>query len=425
MIRASKNKYRVLICDDESSFQSQLKKELSALGGNLQVETFADLAGGDEEAARKYILEQVAILEQRRSDARRSNTRDKNNSKSDFDDTDILIIDYDLIQLDKSTYLTGEAVAYLARCYSSCNVIIGLDQFRSNVFDLTLKDKLESYADLNVGAIHLASSSLWESSPSKLKSAFKSSREKLRPWSWPILPRQVENFRRCVEDLSGHLDEPILPFLGFKRELIDALPRSILEFIDVGPGTAPHEITFSHFLTRTSNGFRTPKDAEYPWTGKLARERIAAARISRWLEGVVLPEQDILVDAPHLVTRYPSLLTGNPSKLSTWNKTASREEPPNLGINHSVINDFRFPRHHWLSRPAWLWKDLQTHTAIDEVKNPWEAKSYDYAFCEDTSRFVSLKDATEFVADLSSPFARRHVERLNTINYNPGIRFSL
>src|SRR4051812_10875557 len=44
-----------------------------------------------------------------------------------FDDVDILILDYDLRYLVKGEFLTGETVAFLARCYSSCGLIVGLN----------------------------------------------------------------------------------------------------------------------------------------------------------------------------------------------------------------------------------------------------------------------------------------------------------
>ena len=53
------------------------------------------------------------------------------------------IIDYDLLgsQAEKSPTgsLTGEIIAYLVRCFSRCKLIIGLNQYGSNPFDLTLR----------------------------------------------------------------------------------------------------------------------------------------------------------------------------------------------------------------------------------------------------------------------------------------------
>ena len=40
-------------------------------------------------------------------------------------------------------------------------------------------------------------------------------------------------------------------------------------------------------------------------------ERVAAARLGKWLERLVLPGQNVLVDAPHLVSRFPSLVAAD------------------------------------------------------------------------------------------------------------------
>jgi hypothetical protein len=158
--------------------------------------------------------------------------------------------------------------------------------------------------------------------------------------------------------------------------------------------------------------------------------RIGAARLSSWLEHVVLPAQSLLVDAPHLVTRLPRLIAGEPSKLATWNVTATRDgNNAARGIRETEIKRHRFVAEHWLSRPAWYWPGI----AGDERYIEWAAadKMADVVFCEDTSSFARRSDAHEFMADVPAQFALRYVRKPSpprkrgTPEYRPSVRLSM
>jgi len=153
--------------------------------------------------------------------------------------------------------------------------------------------------------------------------------------------------------------------------------------------------------------------------------RVGAARISKWLEMLVLPGQDILVDAPHLISRYPSLLTGQTSGINSWNKTAQSTDYRKLGISVKLIEPFRLKQGHWLSRPGWFWHELQECQAIPEVAEPWKTHRPSWVFCEDASRFYQEKVCRAFVADTESPYSRRFVRQFMDIVYQPQVRFSL
>jgi hypothetical protein len=95
--------------------------------------------------------------------------------------------------------------------------------------------------------------------------------------------------------------------------------------------TSASRISFRDFVTLSGNGLKGKDQAD-----DAAVARIAAARLSKWLEDIVLPAQEILVDAPHLVSRLPELLTGDPGRLATWDRTTA----PNvsaLGIRHKIV----------------------------------------------------------------------------------------
>ena len=325
-----------------------------------------------------------------------------------LDDADILIVDYDLLSLKSAGVMTGENVAYLARCFSRCGFILGLNQFGVNPFDLTLKGHPESFADLNIGSEQLTTPGLW-AEPWK----------GFRPWAWPLIPQALDTFERRVVEWRKYMDKPILAWLGIPDVVAELLPRTATEFITKGSTAAA--TTFQDFVRDSGNGLLGRLDK----TSEECKVRIAAARIAKWLDRFVLTGQDILVDAPHLAVRYPSLLKGPKSKASSFDRTAAFGKPTELGIHHDKISSALFPKPNWLSRPAWFWPSLSSLSDIDEVRDPWKAKQTDLAFCEDISRFKPKAKCHEFVADLPSSFARRYAARVPKVDYRPEVRFSL
>lgn len=361
-------KKEILICDDVPSDRNRWKKRLEAIPAvrdAFEVKTV-------EENAFKDIL---TDLEKRRRTARKNHSAAVPGSdwgKNPFDNVAILIIDYDLLLFNKEDYITGKGVAYLARCYSRCGLIIALNQYGNNNFDLSLKGNPASFADLNMGSKQLANPGLW-SEPW----------EGFRPWSWPMLPQALKAFESRVKELlDGNLDKPILEFLEFPEEVSETPPRSIKEFL--GCGDTPQSMKFREFVGNTGNGLRRKDEA----LDDESIARIAATRISKWLERMVLSGQDVLVDAPHLVSRFPSLLTGDRNKRQTWDQTASFKGVDSLGLRHRQIQDFRFEKQDWLSRPAWFWGRLSNYDKIAEVADPWSTEQPDLVFCEDMSKFL-------------------------------------
>ncbi len=352
----------------------------------------------------------VEELRQRRLDARQTRKPHEAAWDHKLDEAAILIVDYDLLKLNKVTFITGEEIAYLARCYSRCGLIVNLNAYTTrNTFDLTLKGHPESFADLNLGEPQVYNLGLW-------KEPWKG----FRPWAWPILPQALNAYEERVRESYAALDEPVLSFLGLQR-VANLLPRSITEFVQSG-GPALEKATFRDFVMKSQQGLRRrdkPADDE-------SIARIAAARIHKWLERLVLPGQDVLVDAPHLASRFPSLLKGDPKNKKTWNKAVTLQSDNRSVLKIHLIDEFRFRRENWVSRPCWFWHELSASEEIAEVKDPWETVNRsDVVFCEDISAFSSRKSAREFVADLSSPFARRYVAGVAGVAYQPLVRFAM
>ena len=381
----------------------------------------------------------IKALEQRRIKFRDNKEIDFEGSSNDgaekIDNASIFIIDYDLLSSQEDEEkkekeekefftgsLTGEIVAYLVRCFSKCKLIIGLNQYGNNPFDLTLRENLDSFADLNLGDQQLGNPNLWMGD-------WEDSGHKYRPWSWPNLADSIHNFDKRIEEVQKKLDKPIWEVLGFDLEVFQLLPREIVQFIGKYQGEKLFQTTFREFVTESGNGLRS-KDVKKLKKGvnNHILARVGAARISKWLEQLVLPEQDILVDAPHLVSRYPSLIKGDRENIEIWDKTARLAGHEKLGLDTNLIECHRFggsDKAHWISRPVWFWDKLRECEDIIEVSEPWETVIPDWVFCEDTSCFHKQENCKEFFADVASPFTRRFVKNFDGVDYQPRVRFSL
>ena len=420
----------ILIYDDDPErardFESKLKKGLNKAD---QSDNF-DVGSLDTSEFQSAIK----TLEQRRIDFREPKEIDfeenSNDGSKKIDNASIFIIDYDLLHSQEEEEkegdkkkeefftgsLTGEIVAYLVRCFSNCKLIVGLNQYGDNPFDLTLREDLDSFADLNLGDQQLDNPNLWTDS----------SWQEYRPWSWPNLSDSIHTFDKRIEEVQQKLNKPICEVLGFSPETFQLLPREIVQFIGKYEEKEPFQTTFREFVTKSGNGLK-PKDVKELDNNinDHVLARVGAARISKWLEQLVLPEQDILVDAPHLVSRYPSLITNGKEEIGTWNKTAQLIDFSELGMKTDLIEPYRFQKSYWISRPIWFWDELCECEEIQEVSEPWLTVRPNWVFCEDTSCFHKQEDCKEFLADIASPFTRRFVKNISGVDYQPRVRFSL
>lgn len=389
---------KILIYDDEDAFKGELKQYLlglQVLQGDYDIQTMT----------REEFQHSMDVLSDRQLRLRPGDERGE--ERTSFDDISVFVIDYYLMRAH--AFLTGEAVAYMVRSFSDCGLIVGINQYPEVDFDLTLKGHIESFADLNINGGQLGNPNLWGGT-----------RVGLHPWYWPTLPSYLLDFEKRVADARESLreDVPICDVLGFGAEMFDVLPRSISAFL----GREPAKVTFRDLVMRSSIGLRA-KDAVMVNDDILAR--VGTARISKWLERLVIPGQNILVDAPHLVSRYPSLLAGDVKSIETWNGTARLTNHEELGLTTELIEPFRLKRSYWVSRPVWFWDRLREYEGILEVREPWQAARPSWVFCEDASRFYEKRICREFVADVESPFTRRFVRNFKNVEYQPRVRFSL
>lgn len=326
-----------------------------------------------------------------------------------LDETTLLIVDYNL--LGPQEWITGDTVAYLARCFSRCGLIIGLNKFGANPFDLTLAGDIDSYCDFHIGSDQLSNPGLWGSTEYDF-----------RPWHWPYLPAFMRDYELRIEDVVKNPEASICGFLGLEN-LVDSMSPRTSSFL----GEDPSSSEFADFIQVSQYGMSykdritVKKDSG---ANREAMSRIAAARLSAWLEQVVLPAQCLLVDAPHLVGRFPSLLGKDDlSRPETWNQTVNLKEEANLGIELKKIKKYGFPRSHWLSRSAWFWSGVSEDRGIDEAREPWVREPAKFGFCEDASKFREIEHCKPFIADVDSVYVRRFAARFEGVNYAPLARF--
>lgn len=345
-------------------------------------------------AGKEDFQELLKLINSRRKAWREPDITDLEFGEHPIDKADVVVVDYDLLQYSDTTDTTGSRLAYLLRCFTECGFIIILNEYGGNVFDLSLRTPTSDFADLHLGAEQLGNPGLW-------RFPFNG----YRPWYWPIVPSARENFERCVCDVKENLGESILEFFALDR-VIDWFPRGARRFL-TGKKQL-EEITFEDFVKFAPGGISARDELIYRQMA-----RVAAARVITLLNLEILPEQSLLVDAPHLVSRFPSLLSNGPDMIESLNSLCN---PINSEIDEKLsenLEPYKFQKEHWLWRPAWYWPDINKDEEIREIREPWTVEEPEWVFCENISRFVPLEVAQDFTAIVSPPFIKRFIFRSN------------
>ena len=304
------------------------------------------------------------------------------------DSADVVVVDYDLLQYSNPVDTTGSRMAYLLRCFSKCGIIIVLNEVGVNVFDLSLSRPTQGFADIYIGDMQLGNVGLW-------KAHFNG----YRPWYWPVITEASMDFERCVIDVQENLDIRVIEFLGLER-VIDWIPRRARDFLS--GKERMEDVTFREFVASSIGGIAV-KDRLIPEL----TARVAAARIRILLNSIILPDQGVLVDAPHLAHRFPSLIANHGDDIATWNRLCVASSDDVAGLLAESLDKYRFKPSHWLWRPAWFWPEISKDEDIEEVKNPWTISDVDWVFCEDLSQFLPVEHAQDVRAIVSPPFIKR------------------
>lgn len=393
---------KIRIFDDEERQRNKFVGEIKSAGLPTDEFDINVLAGNDFEEA-------FAGMRRRQSDFR-ANGSWKQDGANPLDDVAVLVVDFDLFETEK--VMNADDVVYLARCFTTCGIIVVVNRLAHNPFDLTLKDHPGSFSEVEIGQTQLGSRVLWGTG-----------QEEFAPWYWPVLPKLAEDFRKRIQDVEDALREgkSLREMLEFPEESWKWLPRNVLQFLG-------KDDLLENFLTTSPYGLYPKDRVALESEQKIdfsSVSRILAARISKWLEYLVLPEQDILMDAPHLISRFPSLLKGDRENVETWNATAVRHTDHVTEMDMIVLEPFRLKKSYWLSRPVWFWRDVMSYEKIDDVREPWNIESSPWVFCEDTSSFHPEEECRAFKAETVSPFASRYLKKLDGVDYLPVQRFAL
>lgn len=338
--------------------------------------------------------------------------------KSVFDDVDVLVVDYDLVHISEGqARYTGEGICRLARAYSSCRLVVVLNQFVEADFDLSQRGNPSgSHADLNVSSRHVASKGLWNSGEW----------EPFRPWHWPILPDAAKRHVAMMEHLSQSRTDGLLGALGFTADLANFLTDDAVGFVDSKSRTIAElmKVTLADFMSDNSSSVEhrdgkalREQDVEY-------RFGLAASRLTKWLKRMVVGPRNLLVDLPHLIQRYPFLLP--PDRL---NDRAAWEEL--TGPVPDWLQE-RIPKDAWADCELWSRVPYVWLPVLDSDEDFREARyDFDYSgapewvFAEDHSKFLEPDEAKMFKTDFGNGFDRRFVKNIPGINYAPKRRFAL
>lgn len=395
-------KQKILICDDNAKNATRWADSLSDLAEVKEVATV-------ESAKKDRLKAIVAALRKRQTDVRKGGDY---TTDCEIDGYDVLIVDYDLIEIDAVERVTGEQLAGLVRLFSTCGYIVVLNQRPELDFDLTMRVDFDARADLNVPLEHIFVPALW---------AGKWDRDTLRPWHWPYLLAASKRQKARERELKKNMDKKIFEFLSFPTEVVSRLPRAATEHLSLKGKSA--QITFREFVRSGSLGI-DPKDRDGILKNEEISIRLAAARVARWLEYSLLTPQDVLIDVPHLIRQMPFLLKGDIKSLDSWNDTVNLDAV--AGIATTSVAKHKFKKANWLSRPAYWWATLQNDKTLVQKRREFDLGSLpDFVFREDTSDFGNRSDSDEFVAEMTSAFDRRYISKLPKTKYGPMVRLAM
>ena len=396
------SKKKIVVIDDEEAFVDDLQNRLQSVRA---VNDIFEIIPINKEDFKKH----YEILSKRYESLRKGNYLE---DECVFDKADVLIVDYDLFELRDCGPIDGDRLVYESRCFTRCGVIISLNKRGSNIFDLTLVGDLSSYADLDLGSEQIDNEGLWGGNV-----------DGFRPWQWPSLPLMLDTMEKKESFVLENYDNSIMECLGLGECLL-ALPTSVLSFF----GEEPSETTFRTML-ESGNALQVKDRGVIKYLPDEIKLKLAVSRVTKWVETQVVSGQDILVDAPHLVSRYPSLLLDlpdDPGELKlALDRTAGSQNVQEFGLKLDLLEGTEYDKSIWASRPVWFWNRIMNRAEIEEVREPWTKRELPLVFCEDASGFFKRTECSTFYADVPSPYTQRYVRCFEGVSYEPRMKLSL
>ena len=219
----------ILVYDDMPERSAKWAATIRAVCNDAIVQT-------PNKAEYQSLLE---VIDSRRKRWRTGITAEDSSERHAADTADVIIVDYDLIHYSLHGD-TGNTLAYLLRCYTTCGIIVVLNEYGNNVFDLTLGRMDPSFGDLDLGELQLGNVGLWSRDV-----------RGYRPWHWPVIPDARLDFERCVDDAEQSLNERIVEVLELER-VLDWIPHSVRERLSRPKRI--EELTFLDSVTTSLGG---------------------------------------------------------------------------------------------------------------------------------------------------------------------------
>ncbi len=388
---------KIVLCDDDRMRVQRWKEQLEiipAIAEDFEIRSLTP-----REFATAY-----EALEARQLMSRKGERHSERDGAEILDEAEIVIVDFDLTphqpselgdqSLSQLVGSFGDVFAYLTRCYTTAGFTVLINQtYFQSTFDLTMSEFVHSFADLNISDNDLVRSALW--SGTKDTAGF-------RPWHWPRLLSAANTVREIKSTIS--LDGKIFETLGLSTEtVLEVFDAEQLEPLGVAlERNEVEELTFGQ-LTEASCVFGRRSLSEKMSDGQ--ELQLAASAFSRWLEKVVLPAQNVYIDAPHLGERRPHLV-----KDQGWQSLPSFDSEVVLqALKVDEISEAVTPASRFFSRPVWFWPACPS--APFDLDLSGDQRDEDLVFCEDVSAFLPVEQAVEFRSSVAGPWTQRFVSR--------------
>jgi len=392
---------KILILDDETGRAQSWKNRIETYGD------FQVVVPETQEVSRI-----IADLHTKRLESRKEGY----NPSNVLDGFDLVLVDYDLLGLDAvaggSAWSTGAEVAYAGRLMCDVGPIVVVNQFGTNSFDLTMTRTSSSYADLDVGSEQIAEPSLWSVNGAK----------GFRPWHWPDLTTEKSRFAQMQQFVLENLDKSITQVLGFEVSDVESprfIGHEILGYLGI-ESTEP--VTFRQLLTqRRDIRVFNVLEKDLPLLSNMddrTLARVSSVVVSHWLEKIVMPNQEVVADLPHISPVLPWVLADY-SVEDNWNALCSLND-------HSVVPDslkpYKFEPSFMFSRPVFWAEEVKVGLEGQGDFDIHELPSL--KFCEDVSLFIPTANAKNFPSDLLSFDKERWVHGdlkcgNTSVNYEP------
>jgi len=332
---------------------------------------------------------------------------------TEFDEIDVLVVDYDLLHLDKTGgRTTGEGIARLARSLSKCGAIVVMNQYKGQ-FDLGMRGHLDSFADLNIDAPLVGRGPLWK----QLEAA----EGEFNPTTWTPMPVLLEAARKLAATLAEQgVEAAVTPLVGLGTAAIAELSDTAFGFLSLKAQTAEElaAVTVREFLQRSLDA---------PFVECLLAKApdilfgFAAFRLVKWLDRAVFRPMDVLIDGPHLVDRLPFMIDPNKVDLNDAAAWARAASAPTTSLQWELLKGYHNElASNALGRTVFDWFRLANDDKVDEMQDAYlENEPIRYYLAEDTSRFVEKDVLIRYRADFHNFGDRRGIEKLADVTYGP------